>query len=97
MKLTIGKETIDAEVLGRGIYKSEESGKELRELKVQFTLEGEDALDRHKTLEIYAAKRGVVSEETLWSGSVYLGSWQQSPPSMGPNFYEAVWTLREQE
>lgn len=97
MELTIGKETVDADVVGRGSRTSEKSGKKLRELKVQFILEGEDALDRYKTLELYAAKRGVVSEETLWTSSEYFGAWQQSPPDIGPTFYEAVWTLREQE
>lgn len=97
MKLTIGKETIDAEVVERGTYKSEKSGKELRGLKVQFTLEGEDALDRYKALEVYAGKSGIVSEETLWSGSVYVASWQQAPSSIGGSYYESIWTLREQE
>jgi hypothetical protein len=96
MKLSFGNESIDAHVVERGTFKSEKSGKELRELKVQFTLEGEDALDRHKALETYATK-GVGFEETLWMGSVYVASWQQTSPEIGATFYNAVWLLREQE
>lgn len=98
MELTIGEQKISAKVIEEGTYTSEKSKKELRVLKVEFGIQGVDALDRYRELGIDAVRYGVLSEEKVsWTTSEYCSQWQQSPAGHGPNFYEAVWILREDE
>ena len=103
MKFTIGKQEIDAEAFAAESFTSEKSGKKLRKMKIKFSVEGDNALDRYNDLEKTATKYGVVSDnpdgtsKTLWKSNVYLAQWQSFPVSTGGNWYEAIWSLEEAE
>lgn len=103
MKFTIGNQAIDAKTFEPETYTPEGSKEKLRKVKIRFGIEGQDALERYNDLERLAAKYGVVSEgseegtKTLWKSSPYLASWKDSSEDLGPNWYEAIWVLREKE
>ena len=105
MELTIGHRAVDAKILEEGTYLSEKSGKEFRDLMMEFVLAGPDALgacERYYELSLDAVKFGVLAEDVFWTSTVYVSEWEQVLVTQGGSVsqakvYKVVWRLREDE
>jgi hypothetical protein len=99
MKVTIGNQELDIQVVSEGTYRTKNKNTILRELTVSFTVQGRNASDQYNRLARTATKNCLTSRDSqsviTWELYDETGTtWEGQDDYM---VYTCLWILREKE